>query len=60
VIRGTAYWAIGQLGVKEPEMWLERLQRCAELEPEEEAQQELQPAIERLQAVITKKQEKEL
>ena len=35
----TAYWAIGQLGVKEPEMWLERLQRCAELEPEEEAQQ---------------------
>ncbi|EAC3854953.1 tRNA epoxyqueuosine(34) reductase QueG, partial [Listeria monocytogenes] len=52
--------AIGQLGVKEPEMWLERLQRCAELEPEEEALQELQPAIERLQAVITKKQEKEL
>jgi epoxyqueuosine reductase len=60
VIRGTAYWAIGQLGVKEPEMWLERLQRCAELEPEEEALQELQPAIERLQAVMTKKQEKEL
>ena len=48
VIRGTAYWAIGQLGIKEPEQWLERLQQCEELEPEEEARVELQAAIERL------------
>ena len=32
VIRGTAYWAIGQLGIKETEQWLERLQQCEELE----------------------------
>jgi epoxyqueuosine reductase len=55
VIRGTAYWAIGQLGVKEPEQWLERLRQCAEMEPEEEAIVELQAAIERLETVISAK-----
>lgn len=52
VIRGTAYWAIGQLGIKEPEQWLERLQQCEELEPEEEARVELQAAIERLKTIV--------
>jgi epoxyqueuosine reductase len=52
VIRGTAYWAIGQLGVKDPEQWLERLRQCEELEPEEEALVELQAAIERLETIV--------
>lgn len=54
VIRATAYWAIGQLGVKEPEVWVSRLQECQLLDLEEEAQNELGPAIDRLQAVIDK------
>lgn len=49
VIRGTAAWAIGKLGVKEPEKWQEVLSLTLEKETEEEIIQEIQQAKQMLQ-----------
>lgn len=49
VIRGTAFWAIGRLGNKEPELWIGRLTELLEKEVDPEALQELTQAIEQLE-----------
>lgn len=48
VIRGTAYWAIGQLGVKEPRHWIEQLESRLSVETEAEVICELKNALEKL------------
>lgn len=48
VIRGTAAWAIGRLGKKEADIWLENLQELQRMEQDEEALKEIQQAIDRL------------
>ncbi|EPH93200.1 MULTISPECIES: tRNA epoxyqueuosine(34) reductase QueG [unclassified Enterococcus] len=48
VIRGTAAWAIGRLGTKEPEKWTEILQTVLENETEDEVIQECKKAQEAL------------
>lgn len=49
VIRGTAVWAIGKLGNKEAEKWLDVLRELLEVEPEEEVLEEIRSAIKRLE-----------
>ncbi|WP_165038048.1 tRNA epoxyqueuosine(34) reductase QueG [Enterococcus sp. ZJ1622] len=49
VIRGTAAWAIGRLGTKEPEKWQAVLTDSLEKETEEEVREELQQAMQMLQ-----------
>lgn len=48
VIRGTAAWAIGRLGKKEAEKWLENLRELQAKEQDEEALMEIEQAIEAL------------
>lgn len=48
VIRGTAAWAIGRLGKKEAEKWLENLRELQAKEQDEEALKEIEQAIEAL------------
>lgn len=48
VIRGTAAWAIGRLGKKEADIWLENLQELQRIEQDEEALKEIQQAIDAL------------
>lgn len=48
VIRGTAAWAIGRLGKKEADVWLENLQELQRIEQDEEALKEIQQAIDAL------------
>ena len=49
VIRGTAAWAIGKLGIKDPEKWQEVLSCALEKETDEEAIHEMNQAIQLLQ-----------
>lgn len=55
VIRGTAAWAIGKLGIKDPEKWQEVLTNALEKETEEEAIHEMDQAIQLLQKKKTLK-----
>ncbi len=58
VIRGTAAWAIGRLGNREPEEWLTQLEVLRLKEEDPEALQEIEQAIQQLQAVAEKKNRK--
>lgn len=49
VIRGTAVWAIGKLGNKDSEKWLDVLNELLEVEPEEEVLEEVRKAIKQLE-----------
>lgn len=55
VIRGTAAWAIGRLGARDPEEWLTILQDALVKEIDEEAKLEFEKAIETLQTKQRKK-----
>lgn len=55
VIRGTAAWAIGRLGARDPEEWLTILQDALVKEIDEEAKLEYEKAIETLQTKQRKK-----
>ena len=55
VIRGTAAWAIGKLGIKDPEKWQEVLSCALEKETDEEAIREMNQAIQLLQKKNPKK-----
>lgn len=48
VIRGTAIWAIGKLGNREPEKWLAILNELLDLETDSDVIHELKQAMERL------------
>lgn len=52
VIRGTAIWAIGKLGNREPEKWLAILTDLLKRETDAEVVAELQEAIQQLEAKL--------
>ncbi|MBO0481848.1 tRNA epoxyqueuosine(34) reductase QueG [Candidatus Enterococcus courvalinii] len=56
VIRGTAAWAIGRLGAKDPKEWVTVLQDALAKETDEEAKLEFEKAIAVLQTKRRKKQ----
>ncbi|MDA9472501.1 tRNA epoxyqueuosine(34) reductase QueG [Enterococcus sp. 5H] len=49
VIRGTAAWAIGRLGNKEADKWIDVLKELLEKEPESEVIEEITTAIKQLE-----------
>ncbi|MCD5001427.1 tRNA epoxyqueuosine(34) reductase QueG [Enterococcus saccharolyticus] len=59
VIRGTAAWAIGRLGNKEPDQWIDQLEQLLAKEEDPEAAYEMEQAILQLQNAHKKKRRKD-
>ena len=52
VIRGTAAWAIGKLGTREPQRWMAELQQIQSRETDAEVLEELEGALAHLQKYV--------
>lgn len=56
VIRGTAAWAIGRLGKREPEKWFAQLEELKKQETDPEALMEIEQAMEQLHKKTARKE----